>query len=92
MKKQAPTLCGRLLVMYIYSRMSLQFEHNARHGGQSDAPDPEEPWQHAGEKIVHRKPHIIVMGDVKQERERMEIGEEMQTKQRVRYRDIIEIS
>ena len=36
-----------------------------RHGGQSDAPDPEEPWQHAGEKIVHRKPHIIVMGDVK---------------------------
>jgi len=32
------------------------------------------------------------MGDVKQERERMEIEEEMQTKQRVRYRDIIEIS
>ena len=39
MKKQAPTLCGRLLVMYIYSRMSLQFEHNARHGGQSDKND-----------------------------------------------------
>ena len=56
------------------------------------APDPEEPWQHAGEKIVHRKPHIIVMGDVKQERKRMEIEEEMQTKQRVRYKDIIEIS
>jgi hypothetical protein len=32
------------------------------------------------------------MGDVKQERERMEIEEEMQAKQRVRYRDIIEIS
>jgi len=32
------------------------------------------------------------MGDVKQERERMEIEEEMQTKQRVRYKDIIEIS
>lgn len=43
-------------------------------------------------KIVHRKPHIIVMGDVKQERERMEIEEEMQTKQRVSYKDIIEIS
>lgn len=39
MKKQAPTLCGCLLVMYIYSRMSLQFEHNARHGGQSDKND-----------------------------------------------------
>jgi hypothetical protein len=32
------------------------------------------------------------MGDVKQERERMEIEEEMQTKQRVRYKDILEIS
>jgi hypothetical protein len=32
------------------------------------------------------------MGDVKQERERMESEEEMQTKQRVSYKDIIEIS